>query len=194
MKVRVASFLIRLLALTWRFRVEGHLPQAPSILAFWHDEMLPVWRYFANNTNHNTAGLTSLSKDGDILARILEDWKYQVVRGSSSNGGKEALEQLQCLATQALTLITPDGPRGPRHVFKAGAVIAAQRSGATLYLCRAFYRGKRFERSWDNFLLPYPFVQITLVFSEPLRFSSRATNDDIDAEITFCEMLLNTGL
>jgi len=43
------------------------------------------------NRNKNFAALISKSKDGDLLAKILKHWKYEVVRGSSSTGGNVAL-------------------------------------------------------------------------------------------------------
>lgn len=161
MKARVASILLRTLARTWRFSLHGEFPSSPAVVAFWHDEMLPVWALFARRKhNLSLSALTSLSKDGEILAQLLYDWGYELVRGSSSKGGKEALEQMTTLAARSILLITPDGPRGPRHQMKPGAVIAAQRAGVPLYLCRIRAKGWRFEKSWDKFLLPYPFARI----------------------------------
>ena len=90
MKAWLLSIVIRLLARTWTIRVHGRLPTGPSIVAFWHGEMLPVW--FAFRALRPVA-LVSSSKDGSLLSRLLQDWGYGVVLGSSSKGGKEALEQ-----------------------------------------------------------------------------------------------------
>ncbi len=192
MKAAIASILIRALAWTWRFSVRGELPSHPSVVAFWHDEMLPLWAFFARQQKKargsmHFSALTSLSKDGDILAQVLNDWGYEVVRGSSSKGGKEALEQMVALTERSCMLITPDGPRGPRHQMKAGAVIAAQRTNSPLYLCRIEAYGHRFERSWDKFLLPYPFTRIRVSIATADIPDSSA----ISSALQDCEQQLN---
>jgi hypothetical protein len=189
MKSVIASALIRTLTRTWRFSLRGDLPSSPAVVAFWHDEMLPIWAFFARkHGNTPLSALTSLSKDGDILAQLLSDWKYHVVRGSSSKGGKEALEQMVVLAAHNLLLITPDGPRGPRHTMKAGAVITTQRADVPLYLCRMAARGHRFERSWDKFLLPYPFARVRVVITK----ADISSSNDISSALQDCEIQLNT--
>ncbi len=198
MKAVVASILLRVLARTWRFSLQGEMPSSPAVVAFWHDEMLPLWSVFARKKakarvqgSTPLSALTSLSKDGDVLAQLLRDWGYTVVRGSSSKGGKEALEEMIRLAQHSILLITPDGPRGPRHTMKAGAVIAAQRAGAPLYLCRIAARGRRFERSWDKFLLPYPFANISVVIAKA---ALPASNEEqkIRSALHDCERHLRT--
>jgi hypothetical protein len=188
MKAAVASALIRGLARTWRFSLRGDVPSSPAVVAFWHDEMLPMWALFARRQgNTPLSALTSLSKDGDILAQLLSDWGYEVVRGSSSRGGKEALEQMVALAAHNVLLITPDGPRGPRHAMKAGAVIAAQRADVPLYLCRMAARGHRFARSWDKFLLPYPFARVRIVITK----ADISSDSEISSALQDCEIQLN---
>ncbi|MEE9448781.1 MAG: DUF374 domain-containing protein, partial [Ignavibacteriaceae bacterium] len=96
------------------------------VLAFWHGTMLLPW-YLHGNPSF--AALTSKSKDGDLLSRILKKWNYEVVRGSSSVGGEVALGIMIDYARNDYSIaITPDGPRGPRHKFKAGAVITAKKA------------------------------------------------------------------
>jgi lysophospholipid acyltransferase (LPLAT)-like uncharacterized protein len=183
--------LIRLWAATWRFRIEGSPPEAPSVLAFWHGTMLPVWKYYSQRScTVHRAALVSLSRDGSLLAALLSTWGYTVVRGSSSQGGKEALKELIELARMHLVFITPDGPRGPRHYFKVGAVITAQRADVPLAVCKARYKGICFERSWDKFLLPYPFACITLQFSEPIIIAPSASREEVSAVIAACEHYL----
>lgn len=181
MKSRIASAAIRALARTWSVHVEGRFPTGPCIVAFWHGEMLPVW--FAFRALRPVA-LVSPSTDGAILADLLTDWGYTVVKGSSSRGGKEALQIMVEHAANNVVLITPDGPRGPAHVAKPGAVIAAHRAGVPLVLVRMrATRTKIFERSWDRFQLPLPFAQITLHVSSPIEVPSFLTREEIDGVI-----------
>lgn len=180
--------LLRCLAATWRLRVAGSLPDSPAIVAFWHDEMLPIWKLFSKR---DAVGLTSKSRDGGLLAALLWQWKYTVVRGSSSRHGKEALEEVVRYAHNHVVLMTPDGPRGPRHELKPGAVVAAHRAGVPLYLCTVQARGIRLQKSWDRFLVPLPFAAVDITLSLPITVPADATREDISALIRQCERVLN---
>lgn len=181
MKAWLLSIVIRILARTWTIRVHGRLPTGPSIVAFWHGEMLPVW--FAFRALRPIA-LVSSSKDGSLLSRLLQDWGYGVVLGSSSKGGKEALEQLVAEASSRVVLITPDGPRGPAQLAKPGAVIAAHRAGVPLILVRMrASRTRIFERSWDKFQLPAVFASIDLYVDQHWIIPKDATRDYLESAI-----------
>jgi len=65
----VGIWLILQISKTWRITTQGNIPQPPAIIAFWHGYMLPVWKYFSDK---NPSALISQSKDGEILAAILE--------------------------------------------------------------------------------------------------------------------------
>ncbi len=181
MKARLLSTAIRALARTWNVHVEGRLPTGPCIVAFWHGEMLPVWYCFRML---RPVALVSASADGGLLSTLLSDWGYRVVRGSSSKGGSEALSTLVEEAARSVVLITPDGPRGPAHVAKPGAVIAAHRAGVPLVLVRMrATRVKTFHRSWDRFCLPLPFASITVHVSAPIAVPAHLTREELDVMI-----------
>lgn len=182
MKSILLSILVRMLARTWTIRVHGRLPTGPSIVAFWHGEMLPVWFSFRAL---RPVALVSSSKDGSLLSRLLQDWGYTVVLGSSSKGGKEALDQLVHEASSKVVLITPDGPRGPLHQAKPGAVIAAHRAGVPLILVRmSTSRSKVFARSWDRFQLPLPFAKVDLHVDDQWSIPPDASREQLDSMIT----------
>jgi len=54
--------------------------------------------------------------------------------------------------------ITPDGPQGPRHVFKVGAVYLASQSGLPFVPITVSYGRYWRLNSWDQFQLPWPFT------------------------------------
>lgn len=181
MKAWLLSFVIRMLARTWTLNVHGRLPTGPSIVAFWHGEMLPAWYAFRAL---RPVALVSSSKDGSLLSRLLQDWGYGVVLGSSSKGGKEALEQLVAEASTRIVLLTPDGPRGPAHQAKPGAVVAAHRAHVPLVLVRMrSSRTSVFARSWDSFALPLPFATVDLFVDSPWTIPSAATREQLDEYI-----------
>jgi lysophospholipid acyltransferase (LPLAT)-like uncharacterized protein len=179
----LARWLLRLLAATWRIR-EVVPDECRSILvgeelaviAFWHGGMLPVWFRFRKR---GAAALISSSRDGEILARYLDSsLGYQVIRGSSSRGGGEALASVVKSLENRSCLITPDGPRGPARQAKAGALIAAQRSGRRVLL--AGWHSNRCWKfgSWDSMAVPIPFGQVEFrycIFDLPHHTQSTST-------------------
>jgi len=146
------------------------------VLAFWHGTMLIPWHLHRNN---NFAALVSTSKDGDLLANILTKWNYDVTRGSSHKGGKEALELLLEKGKENYSIaITPDGPTGPPREMKAGAVISAQRTGLPLVLCGVANKKKYKLNSWDGFEIPKFFSRVVVNLSEPMFIDKDLNRDE----------------
>jgi len=159
------------------------------ILAFWHGTMLIPWFI---HKNRNFAGLVSKSKDGGLLANLLEKWNYKVIRGSSNDGGRAALNAMIDLAKNNNTLcLTPDGPRGPIYKFKAGAVVTSVKTGIPLVLCGVHYSKALYLKSWDRFGIPWLFSKVKVIYSKPLYFDSELTRDKISQIIIECEDEMN---
>jgi lysophospholipid acyltransferase (LPLAT)-like uncharacterized protein len=160
-------------------RAEGKTP----VVAFWHGSMVLGW--FAHGPRHGerVSALVSMSKDGTILASVLEHWGYTLIRGSSHIGGKEALQSMVDAAASGSSLcVTPDGPTGPRHVMKPGAVLTAQRAGVPIVIVGiAVARKKVLTRSWDKFEVPLPFSRVCLWYDEPVTIPPDADRDAVNA-------------
>ncbi len=159
------------------------------VLAFWHGTMLLPWYI---NRKKNFAALISKSKDGELLAKILKHWKYEVVRGSSSTGGNVALGIMVDYARNKSSIaITPDGPRGPIHKMKAGAIITAKKSGLPLVLVGIGIHRKRILKSWDKFEIPSLFTKANVIFSDPIFIDKNLSYDETSKIIVSCEVKLN---
>ena len=64
-------------------------------------------------------------------------------------------------------VITPDGPRGPKHVIKPGAVYVARKSKAFL-LPFSWSSSRSWKlKTWDQMEIPKPFSKVVCVFGEP---------------------------
>ncbi len=98
----------------------------------------------------------SRSGDGEIIARIVEAFGLRTVRGSASRGGISSQRGLIEAHRSGLDVgIATDGPRGPRHVVKAGALYVAAATGARIFPVAAAPRRKLESRkSWDRFRCP----------------------------------------
>jgi lysophospholipid acyltransferase (LPLAT)-like uncharacterized protein len=147
----------------------------PLILAFWHDQLLLM---IMGYRGHGAKILISPSKDGELIARTMHYFGQDAVRGSSSRGGREAFRELMSLATLDVDLVvTPDGPKGPRHQLKDGILQLARLSGRPVVpLAYVSSRGHRFQ-SWDRFLFPYPFARGVYSYGAPLFFSRQEPLD-----------------
>ena len=159
------------------------------VLAFWHGTMLLPWYL---HRSQNFAALTSKSKDGDLLAKILKKWNYEVIRGSSSTGGDIALGMMVDYARSKYSIaITPDGPRGPKQSFKAGAAITAKKTGIPLVLAGVGFKRKKILGNWDKFEIPYFFTTAKIAYSDPIEITTNLSYDETSALISQCEEKLN---
>jgi hypothetical protein len=144
------------------------------ILAFWHDQLLMMPKGYRGP---GARILISASRDGELIARTVQHFGLGTVRGSSTRGGSAALRELLQLAREPVDLvITPDGPRGPRHQVKDGVAALARATGRPVVpLAFAASRGHRFA-SWDRFLLPYPGARTVFRYGAPI-FCARDESD-----------------
>ena len=165
--VRLGAWVLRLLASTWRVRTvngeqldEARRSGQRVLFTLWHGELLPLlW----HQRGRGVAVVISEHRDGEIIARIAESLGYRTVRGSSSRGASRALLGLTRAIEEGTDgAITPDGPRGPAHVFASGAAVAAQRTGVPIVPIRASASRAWRLKSWDRFLIPKPFARVTV--------------------------------
>jgi lysophospholipid acyltransferase (LPLAT)-like uncharacterized protein len=167
--VRAGTALIRLLGMTWRMRpvndadlVARRASGQRVIFTLWHGELLPLlWHH----RGEGIAVVISEHRDGEIIAQIAERLGYTTVRGSTSRGGGRALIGLmRAIEAGRDGAVTPDGPRGPAHVFAPGAAIASQRTGAPLAMLRATATRAWRLKSWDRFLVPKPCATVRVIY------------------------------
>lgn len=159
------------------------------VVAFWHGSMLLGWFL---HKDKNFAALVSKSKDGDLLSNVLTKWNFEVARGSSHIGGKEALEILLKQANEGYSIaITPDGPTGPIYKMKAGAVITAKKAKIPLFLLGISNSKKRKLKSWDGFEIPKFFSKSVAVYSDPIYIDTNLGYDETSEKIEEYEELLN---
>ena len=139
----------------------------PFIACCWHGRLalMPA----AKPPGRRVHALVSDHRDGRLVARALAPLGIAAVTGSSRRGGAYGLSQLRCLLDGgAGVAITPDGPRGPRMRAKAGAVKAAQLSGAVLLPVSAAVRGQRLLGTWDRFCLAPPFSRGVILWGDAI--------------------------
>lgn len=179
--------LIRVIGRTARFRVEGweHWEDAvregaAPIYASWHDRIF-LSTYFWRR--RGIVVMTSRSFDGEYIARFIQRFGYGAARGSSSRGGVGAfVEMTRLLRAGCPAGFTIDGPRGPRHVAKMGAVMLAKKTGQPVLPFSV--NAERFltVSSWDRFQIPAPFTRATVCIAPPIRVPADADDSELEAK------------
>ncbi|MBV9927822.1 MAG: lysophospholipid acyltransferase family protein [Acidobacteria bacterium] len=182
----VFPVLIRAVGCTLRFEVEGqeHWDEAARagglpIYTFWHDRIFAGTYFFRGR---RIVIMTSQSFDGEYIARFIQRLGYGAVRGSSTRGGVGALVELTRLVRRGCPAgFSIDGPRGPRHVAKMGAVLLAKKTGQAVLPFGV--NAERFWSlgSWDRMQIPKPFSRVRVRFAPPLRVPADADEETLNA-------------
>ncbi len=182
--------LIRLVSATLRYRLDdgsGMLASALQekvIFALWHNRLalsLVMYRRYVLRfaPDRRLAAMVSASRDGGLLARILELFGAQPVRGSSSRRGPQALREMVSWAETGHDLaITPDGPRGPCYQVQEGVISTAQLTGLAIVPVSYHLNWKFRSKSWDRFQVPLPFARCEITAGRPIRVPREATYAD----------------
>ncbi len=175
-----APLLLRLLACTWRVQRHGQAGRetlntaGPWIVALWHGRML-VPMPLSEHRGRKIGILVSPSDDGALVQKALARFGYTVIRGSSSRSGARAMREMAtALQNGRPVVVTPDGPRGPRHAMNVGVAWLARETQAPILSCAiAVDRAWRL-RSWDRFTIPKPFARIFIRYGDPVRVAADA--------------------
>ena len=147
-------------------RVENIDRSGQHILVFWHAHIIPLLH---SRWHRPTTVMLSASKDGELMARAFRWYGVDSVRGSSTRGGSKALLAIVRAARAGHNLaITPDGPLGPPHVAKDGAIYVAQVTGLPIIPVAIAATRKKLLRSWDRTLIPMPFSKLIYIYGDPI--------------------------
>lgn len=162
-------FAIRLIGPTLRFTVSvedggpASMEVRPMILSFWHNCVFPaiyIWR------NRKIRVMSSDSFDGEYTGRIIRNFGFIKVRGSSSRGAVRAFLGMRRDLDQGWTVaFTIDGPRGPRYVAKPGPVLLAKSTGAPMVAFHIALANAWTLNTWDRCMIPKPFSRALLRIS-----------------------------
>lgn len=184
---RVVWALLWIVGLTWRFEeiaVEGVTPivngrgAGPRIFCFWHQCVLPCAIYYRPS---HAVILISRSFDGELITRILLQFGFGAVRGSSSRGAREGLLGLKgVIESGNAAIFTADGPRGPIYQTKMGPIKLAQMTGAPIGAFHLEPEHAWVMRSWDRFLVPKPFTRIVVSWAQWTHVPTDLPTDDFE--------------
>ena len=157
-------------------------PVRAFIVAAWHNRLL-LWPYAGRRylAPYHGSALISASRDGDLIADLVQRFGFDVVRGSSSRKGVSAIVQLAAvLESGGSVAMIPDGPRGPAYELAPGIIFLAQKSGAPVLPMHLEFSSCWRLKSWDRFILPRPFSTVFVTLG-PF-YQVRATSSEAEFE------------
>jgi lysophospholipid acyltransferase (LPLAT)-like uncharacterized protein len=114
------------------------------------------------------AAVISSHKDGDLLAKFLQVYRHEAIRGSTNRGGFGAIKGvMKSMRLGTSVVITPDGPRGPRYHINSNMLNIAIKEGSAIIPICYVARKSIILNSWDKFIIPHPFNHIIIEIAAP---------------------------
>lgn len=188
------------LKMTWRIRVIESVSfkaalqkNGPMVLAHWHGDELGILYLLKR---YRAATMISTSKDGELMATIVQLFGAKTSRGSSTRGGASALKGIIRLSRDGWRpSVAVDGPKGPYHKVKPGVFEISKVIGGSIFpIAVACDRKFVFKKSWNKSFLPLPFARIVVVWGDEFPAVAReADSRDPDLARRLEEALANAG-
>lgn len=187
--IKSGAVLFRLLRRTYRmtytdpWHVLDFRDPWPMIVVMWHNRLAILTNYFPREKAARVAAMASASRDGEFAAQALRTFGFQVVRGSTSRGGYEGMNEMRrLLGGDTSVALTIDGPRGPRYHAHPGAVILGEKTGRAI-ATMGFNAPRRWElHGWDRTQIPKPFSRVQVIFGEPFTIPPDLTPEQRTAQ------------
>ena len=171
----VASLYINLVWHTSKWAVKIH-PESQKIidedegfiLCFWHGRLLMMAPQISKIPAPKHM-LISAHADGKIISKTMSYFSVKTISGSTKKSGTKALREiLNLLKSNAIVGFTPDGPRGPRYSIAPGVLQCAYMSQKKIIPISYSCKRKKILKSWDRFILAYPFNKGCLLIGAPI--------------------------
>jgi lysophospholipid acyltransferase (LPLAT)-like uncharacterized protein len=183
---RAGLLAVRLISRTYRYHLAGLenerrvLDEYGSVVyVSWHQRFFPGITFFASR--RPIAIMISQSRDGEMIARVVDMLGWRSVRGSSTRGGVRALKEIRTLVNKGYRFgHIVDGPQGPFGVIKPGLLSIAQFAGTPIV--PVIMSAERYwaVNSWDRFMIPKPFARVVVRFAAPMDVPRRMNADTFE--------------
>lgn len=168
---------------------EEHVQQAstdgkPFIPCYWHQHHFFCTWYMRKLIQRGLkiGFLISPSVDGEIPAQLAREWGGEVIRGSTTRTGAQAMRDMYNIVVKRgiSPVSTSDGPTGPIHVFKIGDILLSQFTQAPLLPLSYAASRAWYLKSWDRFMIPKPFSRIVITIGAPMTVPKGLLAEDLE--------------
>lgn len=155
----------------------------PCVYVMWHGNQFGI-HGVPDRKNLNV--LISTSVDGDIVTAGCLFFGYQVCRGSSNRRGSVSgtLKMIEKLKSGENAAIMVDGPRGPLHSIKHGAIVLAREANVPIVPLNWYSDNITFLRfnTWDKMTCPVGPCYLLNTYGEPI-YTDGKSDEQVAQEI-----------
>lgn len=141
----------------------------PCIYAMWHAHQFCIHGIPDRAKLHV---LVSRSRDGEIIADVVEKWGFKTIRGSKGKKGavEASMQMISVLKTGENCVMMVDGPKGPPRIVKDGVIKIAKLSGAPIVPVYWYSSNFNFAKfpSWDELRMPILNTNLINIYGEPI--------------------------
>jgi hypothetical protein len=194
----LAYWVIKVLSRTMRFEeVNPEIPRAfwekeiPAIGAFWHGRLLMMPVVYKGR---KLSFLVSPHRDGQLLKNVLQRFGFHPIEGTISitQTAFSAFRQMVKIQKSGSDIaFPPDGPRGPGCQAKIGIIELAKHTRRPIIPVAFSASKKKFFKTWDRFILPYPFSKGVFIWGEPIHVDPDGDRAHVEERRIFLETRLN---
>lgn len=184
---RFFSIAIRILYKTARIRTIGEervlqylSGEKKVIFCLFHGDYL---LFFPRFGGRNICIFTTQSRRGEVLAEIMRIFGYHPGIIPEKSGNHSPMDWMAGEIQKGYHAgIVVDGPLGPYHKVKPGAVVLAQRTGNVIIgVGVASCWRMALQKRWDRYTIPLPFTRAAMVFGEPIHVPGDADTQAIES-------------
>lgn len=191
----VIVFALRKWSNSWRIdnrqmsRIDRLLADGEGvIIVLWHGKYLPL---FALAEGRNALVFTSQSFRGEIIARICRRFGYKASLIPSVGHIARVRLIHDSLKSAKLCAMVVDGPLGPYHQPKSGAIKLAASLGYLIVPVSMACNPKRvMTKRWDKRELPHWAAKVSLAVGDPVRIPAKLLARDVDVWNTRLKLIL----
>lgn len=168
----VSHFLYRLMKFQELFTriIEVNNPdKMPCIYAMWH-----AHQFCIHGIRHRAKlnVLISRSRDGEIIANVVERWGFKTIRGSKGKKGavEASMQMISALKSGENCAMMVDGPKGPAKIVKDGVVKIAKMAGVPIVPVYWYSKNFSFAKfpSWDEMRCPILATNLINLYGAPI--------------------------
>jgi lysophospholipid acyltransferase (LPLAT)-like uncharacterized protein len=183
---RIYFFVLSAVYKSVRLQVVGeeHLHQLWSsgrqaIVCFFHGDVLLFFPHFRGR---RALIFTTESKRGRFLTEIIGLFGYRPCMIPDIRGEHLAIDRMAAEILKGYSaVLVADGPVGPYHKVKHGAIVLSRRTG-----CPVVPMGVAsswhivLKKRWDRYTLPLPFTRAAIVVGRPIFVPAGADREEIE--------------
>ena len=149
----------------------------PCIYAMWHRNQMNIYGH-PNISKLNV--LVSRSKDGEMIADVIEHMGFKTIRGSKGKKGavEASMQMISALKAGEDCAMMVDGPKGPPEVAKDGVIKLAKMAGVPVVPVSWYSTNFTWLKfpSWDGLRMPLFRTNLVNLYGKPIYVSE---DDDI---------------